>query len=257
MNVDSQYSGPLDKKHFDFLHCVYKAPDLNISSRKISLRYIAKSINLRESEIRVIPKYLSALDFIKIDNPFCQLDEIDCQVSITSKGIAEVKKQVTQNLSDRTDRLLRSIPNVENVDIAVRREKINHFLVLDCICKATDYDTDKDISLGYITKDIGLSENEVISIAKNLVNQGFLDCRFDRNSITDAVCITSEGIAKLENITDSTNKPKNNKPKNQVDQTLTVSPHPPFINEDRLQEIRDLSSKQSKFDYRRLIKLCE
>jgi hypothetical protein len=257
MNIDSQYSGPLDKNHFDFLHCVYKAPDLNISSRKISLRYIAKSINLLESPIIVISKYLSALDFIKIDNPFCQLDEIDCQVSITSKGIAEVKKQVTQNLNARTERLLRSNINVENVDIAVRREKINHFLVLDCICKATDYDTDKDISLGYITKDIGLSENEVISIAKNLVNQGFLDCRFELNSITDAVCITVEGIAKVENITDSTNKPKNNKPKNQVAQTLTVSPHPPFINEGRLQELRNFSSKQSKFDYSKIIRLCE
>ena len=49
MNVDSQYSGPLDKKHFDFLHCVYKAPDLNIPSINISLAYIAKSINLPES----------------------------------------------------------------------------------------------------------------------------------------------------------------------------------------------------------------
>jgi hypothetical protein len=38
MNVDSQYSGPLDKKHFDFLHCVYKAAsELNRTTKNISL----------------------------------------------------------------------------------------------------------------------------------------------------------------------------------------------------------------------------
>ncbi len=90
MNVDSQYSEQLNKKHFDFLHCVYKAPELNISSGNISLAYIAKSINLPESEIISISKYLSTQDFIKIDNSCPLWDEIDCYVSITSKGIDEV-----------------------------------------------------------------------------------------------------------------------------------------------------------------------
>jgi DNA-binding MarR family transcriptional regulator len=256
MNVDSQYSGPLNKTHLDFLHCVYKAAsELNRTTKNISLRYIANSLLLSRGEILVISKYLSTEDFIKKDNP---LDEIDCHVSITSKGIAELNKQVPQNLSDSTERLLRSNINVENVDIAVTKQEIESLQeVLFCIYKATEANTDKHIRLDYITKDIGLSENQVISIANNLVNQGFLDCRFELNSITDAVCITFEGIAKVENITDCTNKPKNNKPQNQVAQTLTVSPHPPFINEGRLQELRNFSSKQSKFDYSKLIRLCE
>jgi hypothetical protein len=141
MNVDSQYSGSLNKKYFDVLHCVYKASELNRTTKNISLGDIANSLYVSGDEIIVIAKYLSTEDFIKKDNP---LDVIDCHAWITPKGIAEVEK-----------------------------------------------------------------------------------------------------IA-------STNKPKNH-----VDQALTVSPNHPFINEDRLQEIRDLSSKQSKYDYRRLIKLCE
>jgi DNA-binding MarR family transcriptional regulator len=250
MNVDSQYSEELKKKHFAFLHCVYKAPDLNKFLTEISLGYIAKSINLSKSEIRSISEYLSTQDFIKIDDLSFLRDEIDDYVSITSKGIAEVKKQVTQNLSDSIERLLRST-NVENVDIAVRRQKIKHYLVLDSIYKATEYNTDKDISLGYITKDIGLSDNEVICIAKYLVSKGFLSCMFELNSITDDVSITFEGIAEAEDIAST------NKPKTLVAQTSTVSPHPPFINEDRLQELRKLSSKQSKFDYSKIIRLCE
>lgn len=157
MNVDSQYSEQLNKKHFDFLHCVYKAPELNIYSTNISLAYIAKSINLPESEIISISQYLSTQDFIKIDdNSFPLRDEIDDCVSITPKGIAEVEKQVTQNLSDSTERLLRSIPNVENVDIVVEKQKIKRYQVLYCIYKATKDDTDQYIRLGYITKDIGL-----------------------------------------------------------------------------------------------------
>ena len=145
MNVDSQYSEQLNKKHFDFLHCVYKATDLNIYSTNISLAYIAKSINLPESEIISISKYLSTKDFIKIDNS-CPLfqDEIDCDVSITPKGIAQVEKIASTN-----------------------------------------------------------------------------------------------------------------KPKNQVDQALNVPLNPPFIDETRLQELKDISSKPSKFDFSKLIKLCE
>ncbi|UNU25808.1 hypothetical protein [Microcoleus vaginatus] len=253
MNVDSQYFEQLNKKHFDFLHCVYKAPDLlNISSTNISLAYIAKSINLPESEILSISEYLSTQDFIKIDNS-CPLwrDEIDYDVSITSKGIAEVEKQVTQNLSDSTERLLRSAPNVENVDIAVEKQKIKRYQVLYCIYKATADDPDKYIRLGYITKDIGLSENQVISITNYLIHQGFLGHRFDLDSINYAVCITFEGIAEVEKIASI------NKPKNQVDQALNVPLNPPFINESRLQELKDISSKPSRFDLKKLIKLCE
>ena len=241
MNVDSQYSGPLDQKHFDFLHFVHKASELNTTTKNISLRYIANYLLLSGGEIIVISKYLSTQDFITKDNP---LDEIDCHVSITPKGIAELNKQVPQNLSDSSERLLRS--NI-NVDIAVTKQEIESLQVLFCIYKATEANTDKHIRLDYITKDIGLSENQVISIANNLVNQGFLDCRFELNSITDAVCITFEGIAKIENITDSTNKPKNNKPKNQVAQTLTVPPNLPFINESRLQELKDISLIKGRF----------
>jgi len=140
MNVDSQYSGPLDKNYFDFLHFVHKASD-NITTKNISLGYIANSLNFSRGEIIVISKYLSTQDFIKKDNP---LDEIDCHVSITAKGIAEVEKIASTN-----------------------------------------------------------------------------------------------------------------KPKNPVDQTLNVSPNHPFINESRLQELKDISSKPSKFDFSKLIKLCE
>jgi len=142
MNVDSQYSGPLDKTHLDFLHCVYKAPsELNRTPKNISLRYIANSLLLSRGEILVISKYLSAADFIKKDNP---LDEIDCHVWITHKGIAEVEKIASTN-----------------------------------------------------------------------------------------------------------------KPKNQVDRALNVPLNPPFIDETRLQELKDISSKPSKFDSSKLIKLCE
>jgi hypothetical protein len=252
MNVDSQYSEQLNKKHFDFLHCVYKAPDLNISSINISLAYIAKSIDLPESEILTISKYLSTQDFIKIDNS-CPLfqDEIDCDVSITSKGIAEVEKQVTQNLSDSTDRLLRSIPNVENVDIVVEKEKIKRYQVLYCIYKATKDDPDKYIRLGYITKDIGLSENQVIRITEYLIYHGFICNIFDLDSINYGVCITYKGIAEVEEMA------SRNKPKNQVDQALNVPLNPPFIDETRLQELKDISSKPSRFDFSKLIKLCE
>lgn len=252
MNVDSPYSEQLNKKHFEFLHCVYKAPECNISN--VSLRYIANSIDLSESEIISVAKYLSTQNFIeeiKMDNPFRQRDEIDFYVSITSKGIAKVENQVTQNLSDSTERLLMSTPNVENVDIAVKKQKVKRYQVLYCIYKATEDDTDKYIRLGYITKDIGLSENQVISITNHLIDQGFLCNRFDLDSINYAVGITSKGIAEVENIAST------NKPKNQVDQALNVSPNLHFINESRLQEIRDISSKQSKFDYSRLIRLCE
>lgn len=141
MNVDSQYSGPLDKNYFDFLHCVHKASELNRTNKNISLGYIANSLNLSRGEIIVISKYLFTQDFIKKDNP---LDEIDCHVSITAKGIAEVEKIASTN-----------------------------------------------------------------------------------------------------------------KPKNQVYQTLNVSPNHPFIDESRLQELKDISSKPSKFDFSKLIKLCE
>jgi DNA-binding MarR family transcriptional regulator len=253
MNVDSQYSEQLNKKHFDFLHCVYKATDLNIYSRNISLAYIAKSINLPESEIISISQYLSTQDFIKIgdDNSFPLRDEIDDCVSITPKGIAEVEKQVTQNLSDSTERLLRSIPNVENVDIEVEKQKIKRYQVLDCIYKATKDDTDQYIRLGYITKDIGLPENQVISITNYLIYQGFLGSRFDLDSPNYAVYITFEGIAEVEKIA------SRNKPNNQVDQALNVPLNPPFIDETRLQELKDISSKPSNFDFSKLIKLCE
>ena len=142
MNVDSQYSGPLDKTHLDFLHCVYKAAsELNRTTKNISLRYIANSLLLSRGEILVISKYLSTKDFIKKDNP---LDEIDCHVWITPKGIAEVEKIASTN-----------------------------------------------------------------------------------------------------------------KPKNQVDQALNVSPNHPFIDENRLQELKEILSKNSKFDFSKLIKLCE
>lgn len=229
MNVDSQCSEQLNKKHFDFLHCVYKAPELNISSGNISLAYIAKSINLPGSEIISISKYLSTQDFIKIDNSCPLWDEIDCYVSITSKGIDEVNNQVTPNLSDSTERLLRSTPNVENVDIEVIKKQIKRYQVLYCIYKATEDDTDEYIRLGYITKDIGLSENQVISITNYLIDQDFLCNRFDLDSINYAVCITYKGIAKVEKIAST------NKPTNQVAQALTVSPNPHFVNENRLQ----------------------
>ncbi|WP_293354317.1 MULTISPECIES: hypothetical protein [unclassified Microcoleus] len=253
MNVDSQYSEQLNKKHFDFLHCVYKAPDLNnISSINISLAYIAKSINLPESEILSISEYLSMQHFIKIDNS-CPpwRDEIDRDVSITSKGIAEVEKQVTQNLRDSTERLLRSAPNLENVDIAVEKQKIKRYQVLSCIYKATEDDPDKYIRLGYITKDIGLSENQVISITNYLIYHGFLCNIFDLDSINYAVYITFKGIAEVEEMA------SRNKPKNQVDQALNVPLNPPFIDETRLQELKDISSKKSKFDLSKLIRLCE
>jgi hypothetical protein len=44
MNVDSQYSEQLNKKHFDFLHCVYKATDFNIYIREIFLLLILLSL---------------------------------------------------------------------------------------------------------------------------------------------------------------------------------------------------------------------
>jgi len=251
MNVDSQYSEELNKKNFEFLHCVYKGPKINIYSINISLAYIAKSINLPESEIISISQYLSTQDFIKIDNSCPLWDEIDCYVSITSKGIAEVENQVTQNLSDSTERLLKSTPNVENVDIAVIKQQIKRYQVLYCIYKATEDDPDEYIRLGYITKDIGLSENQVISITNYFIDQGFLCNRFDLDSINYAVCITFKGIAEVEKIAIT------NKPTNQVAQTLTVSPNPPFIDEGRLQEIRDISSKELKFDLSKLIRLCE
>ncbi|MEG4395031.1 hypothetical protein [Microcoleus sp. BROC3] len=142
MNVDSQYSGSLEKTHLDFLHCVYKAAsELNRTTKNISLRYIANSLLLSRGEILVISKYLSTEDFIKKDNP---LDEIDCHVWITPKGIAEVEKIASTN-----------------------------------------------------------------------------------------------------------------KPKNQVDRALNVSPNHPFIDEGRLQELKEISSKKSKFDLSKLIKLCE
>ena len=141
MNVDSQYSGPLDQKHFDFLHFVHKASELNTTTKNISLRYIANYLLLSGGEIIVISKYLSTEDFIKKDNP---LDEIDCHVWITPKGIAEVEKIASTN-----------------------------------------------------------------------------------------------------------------KPKNQVDRALNVSPNHPFIDEGRLQELKEISSKKSKFDLSKLIKLSD
>jgi hypothetical protein len=63
--------------------------------------------------------------------------------------------------------------------------------------------------------------------------------------------ITPKGIAEVEKIAST------NKPKNQVDQALNVSPNHPFIDENRLQELKEISSKPSKFDFSKLIKLCE
>ncbi len=146
---------------------------------------------------------------------------------------------------------MRSTPNVENVDIEVIKKQIKRYQVLYCIYKATEDDTDEYIRLGYITKDIGLSENQVISITDYLIHQGFLGHRFDLDSINYAVFITFEGIAEVEKIAST------NKPKNQVDRALTVSPNHPFIDEGRLQELKEISSKQSKFDLSKLIKLCE
>ena len=130
-------------------------------------------------------------------------------------------------------------------------QKIKRYQVLSCIYKATEDDPDKYIRLGYITKDIGLSENQVISITNYLIDQGFLCNRFDLDSINYAVCITFKGIAEVEEMA------SRNKPKNQVDQALNVPLNPPFIDETRLQELKDISSKPSKFDFSRLIKLCE
>jgi DNA-binding MarR family transcriptional regulator len=141
MNVDSQYSGPLNKKYFDVLHCVYKASELNRTTKNISLGDIANSLYVPGDQIIRIAKYLSTKDFIKKDNP---LDVIDCHAWITPKGIAEVEKIASTN-----------------------------------------------------------------------------------------------------------------KPKNQVDQALNVSPNHPFIDEGRLQELKEISSKNSKFDFSKLIKLCE
>lgn len=246
MNVDSQDNEQLNQKHLEVLHCICKATERNISEENISLRDIAKSLNLSESEIISISKYLYAQDLIKIYNPLFDLDEIDyCRVSITPKGRAEVKNQVTQNEIDPTEHLLSSTMNL------VEEQQKKRFQILCCIYKSTGANTGKHINLSDITNDTHLSESEVLSIATYLLEEkGFITCDsllgLDYNC--GPVWITSKGISEIES---------KKEPKNQVDQTLIVSPTPPFINEGRLQEIRDISSKPSKFDYRRLIKLCE
>jgi DNA-binding Lrp family transcriptional regulator len=248
MNVDSQDTEQLNPKHLEVLYCICKATERNISEENISIRDIAKSLNLSESEIISISKYLYAQDLIKIysyrfDN--YNLDEIDCPVSITPKGIAEVKNQVTQNNIDPTEYLLNSTRR-----LAAEQQK-KRFQVLCCIYKSTGANTENYINLSDVTKDTHLSEGEVLSIATYLLEEkGFIACDslFGLDPNCGPVWITPKGISEIE----STKEPKN-----QVSQTLTVSPNPLFINEGRLQELKDISSRQSKFDCSKLIKLCE
>ena len=245
MNVDSQDTEQLNQKHLEVLHCICKATERNISDGNISLRDIAKSINLSESEIISISKYLYAQAFIEISIPFYNLDEIDCPVSITPKGRAEVKNQVTQNEIDPTEHLLSSTMNL------VEEQQKKRFQVLCCIYKSTGANTEKDINLSDITKDTHLSESEVLSIATYLLEEkGFIACDsvlgLDYNF--GPVWITPKGISEIENTKE---------PKNQVTQTSNVPPNLPFINEGRLQELKKISSKKSKFDFSKLIRLCE
>lgn len=246
MNVDSQDTEQLNQKHLEVLHCICKATERNISEENISLRDIAKSLNLSESEIISISKYLYAQDLIKIYNPLFDLDEIDyCRVSITSKGRAEVKNQVTQNDLDPTEHLFDSTMNL------VEEQRKKRFKVLCCIYKSTGANTEKHINLSDITKDTHLSESEVLSIATYLLEEkGFIACDslFGLDYNVGPVWITPKGISEIE----STKEPKN-----QVTQTSNVPPNHPFINESRLQELKDISSKQSKFDFSKLIRLCE
>jgi len=247
MNVDSQDSEQLNQKHLEVLHCICKATERNISDEDIHLSYIAKSINLSESEIISISKYLYAQAFIKISLPFYDLDEIDCPVSITPKGIAEVKNQVTQNaIDDPTEHFF----NLAIMNL-VEEQRKKRFQVLCCIYKSTGANTQISINLSDITKETHLSESEVLSIATYLLEEkGFIACDsllgLDYNM--GLVWITPKGISEIES---------KKEPKNQVTQTSNVSPNLPFINERRLQELKEISSKHSKFDYRRLIKLCE
>ena len=247
MNVDSQDSEQLNQKHLEVLHCICKATERNISDEDIHLSYIAKSINLSESEIISISKYLYAQAFIKISLPFYDLDEIDCPVSITPKGIAEVKNQVTQNaIDDPTEHFF----NLAIMNL-VEKQRKQRFQVLCCIYKSTGANTQISINLSDITKETHLSESEVLSIATYLLEEkGFIACDslLDLDYNMGLVWITPKGISEIES---------KKEPKNQVTQTSNVSPHPPFINESRLQELKDISSKQSKFDFSKLIRLCE
>ena len=246
MNVDSQDTEQLNQKHLEVLHCICKATERNISEENISLRDIAKSLNLSESEIISISKYLYAQDLIKIYNPLFDLDEIDyCRVSITPKGRAEVKNQVTQNEIDPTEHLLSSTMNL------VEEQQKKRFQILCCIYKSTGANTGKHINLSDITNDTHLSESEVLSIATYLLEEkGFIACDslFGLDYNVGPVWITPKGISEIENTKE---------PKIQVTQTSNVPPHLPFINESRLQELKDISSKPSKFDFSKLIKLCE
>ena len=245
MNVDSQDSEQLNQKHLEVLHCICKATERNISDEDIRLRYIAKSINLSESEIISISKYLYAQAFIKISIPLYDLDEIDCPVSITSKGRTELKNQVTQNAFDPNEHLFNSTMNL------VEEQQKKRFQVLCCIYKSTGANTEKDINLSDITKDIHLSESEVLSIATYLLEEkGFIACDslFGLDYNVGLVWITPKGISEIENTKE---------PKTQVTQTSNVPPNLPFINESRLQELKDISSKPSKFAFSKLIRLCE
>ena len=62
------------------------------------------------------------------------------------------------------------------------------------------------------------------------------------------VWITPKGISEIETIKE---------PNNHANKNSTRPPNDPFINEDRLQELKDISSQQSKFNCLKLIKLCE
>ena len=248
MNVDSQDTEQLNPKHLEVLYCICKATERNISKENISIRDIAKSLNLSESEIISISKYLYAQDLIKIYsygfNNY-NLDEIDCPVSITPKGIAEVKNQVTQNNIDPTEYLLNSTRRL------AAEQQNKRFQVLCCIYKSTGANTENFINLSDVTKDTHLSEGEVLSIATYLLEEkGFIVCDsfFGLDPNCGPVWITAKGISEIE----STQEPKN-----QVDRALTVSPNHPFIDEGRLQELQEISSKQSKFDLSKLIKLSE
>lgn len=246
MNVDSQDTEQLNQKHLEVLHCICKATERNISEENISLRDIAKSLNLSESEIISISKYLYAQDLIKIYNPLFDLDEIDyCRVSITPKGRAEVKNQVTQNEIDPTEHLLSSTMNL------VEEQQKKRFQILCCIYKSTGANTGKHINLSDITNDTHLSESEVLSIATYLLEEkGFIACDslFGLDYNVGPVWITPKGISEIE----TTKEPNNHANKNS-----TRPPNDPFINEDRLQELKDISSKQSKFNCSKLIRLCE
>lgn len=248
MNVDSQDTEQLNPKHLEVLYCICKATERNISKENISIHDIAKSLNLSASEIISISKYLYAQDLIKIYsygfNNY-NLDEIDCPVSITPKGIAEVKNQVTQNNIDPTEYLLNSTRR-----LAAEQQK-KRFQVLCCIYKSTEANTENSINLSDVTKDTHLSEGEVLSIATYLLEEkGFIVCDsfLGLEPNCGPVWITAKGISEIE----STKEPNNHANKNS-----TRPPNDPFINEDRLQELKDISSQQSKFNCLKLIKLCE